>query len=227
MAAMGELLKDVLPLALGAAVSPLLLTGVLIVLSSKDRPLARGAAVAAGAAVPLLVVGLVGLAVFTGTVSPEPGNSHSTDSARIDVALGAILLLLGVRGLRRTPTAHEKSSDGASDAASQPGLAKTALLGFGMMATNFTTAVLYIAAVKEIAHAGVETAEELGVLAILLTITMIPVLVPLLVFTVAPDAAGRMLTPIGAWVRARSRPIGIALLLGFGAYLLVKGLTGL
>jgi hypothetical protein len=223
---MGELLRDVLPLALGAAVSPIFLTGTLVVLSGRDRPLVKGLALAAGAAVPLLLLGLVGLALFAG-VQPEPGNSHAEDSARIDMALGATLLLLGLRMLKRTPTAHEKRSETAPDAAKQTGLLKTALLGFGMMATNFTTAVLYIAALKLIARSDVDTAGQLGALAMLVVITLMPVLIPLAIYAVAPEAANRVLTPLGAWVRARSRPIGIAMLIGFGIYLLVKGLTGL
>jgi len=185
-------------------------------------------AVALGAAVPLLALGLAGLVLFRHTVAHTSSASHSSASAWIDIGLGVLLLLLAARVLRRTPTAHEKQHEGAA-AAAPPGssLGRSALLGLGMMATNFTTVVLYLDAVKEIARAQVAASGRLGALAALLVISLLPVLAPLAAYAAAPGAASRVLTPLGGWVRARSRAIGIAMLLGFGVYLVAKGVAAL
>lgn len=222
---MGRTLAEVLPLALGAAVSPLLLTATLLVLSGRDRPLARGFAVALGAALPLAALGAIGLIAFRHTVQPDGGGSHSEASAWIDLGLGLLLLVLAAVELRRRPAEKPDAEKPAPQ--SQSGLWRSALLGLGMMLTNFTTAILYIDAVKEIARSGIEASEQLIVLAAVLAVTLIPVLVPVLAYAIAPGAASRVLGRLGDWVEGHRRAISIALLLGFGLYLTLKGVAEL
>src|SRR5438105_560231 len=95
---MGPLLGEVLPLALGAAISPVLFLLQLSTLSGQ-RPLARGSALAAGAAIPLLAIGALGVALGVGNAL----SGHPTVKAGIDIALGAVLLGLAARTAFRTP----------------------------------------------------------------------------------------------------------------------------
>ncbi|MGZ5308801.1 MAG: GAP family protein [Solirubrobacterales bacterium] len=147
---MGNLLPGVLPLALGAAISPLLLTATLLVLSGKDRPLARGFAVALGAALPLVALGIFGLVAFSSTGQPGGGGSDSEASAWLDLGLGLLLLALAALELRRRPAGKQSAT--AETPAPRSRVWRSALLGMGMMLANFTTAILYIAAVKQIAR---------------------------------------------------------------------------
>ncbi len=224
---LGELIRDVLPLALGAAVSPLLLTATLLTLSSRERPLAKATAVALGAAVPLLALGIVGIVAFSHTVAADGSSSHAERSAWIDLALGALLLLLGVRQLLRRREEGPAQATDPGEGSSSHGLGRSALLGFGMMLTNFTTAILYVAALKLIGRADVGTGDHVVALAVLLVVTLLPVLLPLASYAIAPGPASRILGPFGAWVGRHKGTVGIVFLLGFGSYLLIKGLSGI
>ena len=100
---MGELLAQVIPLALGAAVSPMVFFGAIAVMTGPE-PLRHGGAYALGAAMPLLVVTV--LAVTLGHAFSLPDASDSV-KGWIDIGFGAVLVLLGARAVRRPPKAAE------------------------------------------------------------------------------------------------------------------------
>ncbi|MGZ5341211.1 MAG: GAP family protein, partial [Solirubrobacterales bacterium] len=153
------------------------------------------------------------------------GGSDSEASAWLDLGLGLLLLALAALELRRRPAGKQSAT--AETPAPRSRVWRSALLGMGMMLANFTTAILYIAAVKEIARSGIEASERLLVLAAVIAVTLIPVLVPVLAYGIAPGPASRVLGRLGDWVEGHRRTISITLLLGFGLYLTLKGLIGL
>lgn len=81
-----------IPLALGAAVSPLVFLGGIAVMTGPS-PLRRGIAFALGVLMPL--VGLAVLCLLLGRALSLPEASDAT-KGWIDIVLGAILVLLGV-----------------------------------------------------------------------------------------------------------------------------------
>lgn len=205
-----------IPLALGAAVSPLVFVGGIAVMTGPG-PLRHGGAYALGVAIPLLAVTAVALILGHAFSLPE-----ASDAVKgwIDVGFGLTLVLLGVRTLSRptAPAKPQKRPEGQ-------GLGRFVAMGAGLMASNVTTFVLYIPALKLIQESGVDAAEEAATIALVLAITMALVLVPLAVVAIAPQASGRVLTRAGDWLTAHNRRIGIVLCFGFGAYLLVHGLA--
>jgi hypothetical protein len=208
----------VIPLALGAAISPVVFAGAIAVMTG-PRPLARGGAYAAGVAIPLLIVTAV--AVLLGHALSLPDASATVKGA-IDVALGAVLVVLGLRALRRPPAPaqpHRRPETG--------GLGRYVAMGAGLMASNVTTFALYVPALKLIEESGVNPGDKILAVAIVLAVTMALVLVPLAVVAVAPDASERALARAGAWFSAHRRALTVAICLGFGAYLLIKGLARL
>lgn len=98
---MGELLAKILPLALGAAVSPILLTITLYLLSSKSRPLARTAAFTAGATIELLAIGFAALLLLDRSTEGASHSSTSETHAIVTLVLGILLLLLAARSVAR------------------------------------------------------------------------------------------------------------------------------
>ena len=102
---MGSLLAVVIPLALGAAVSPTLFALEVLVLTGKHHPVARGWAVAGGAGAVLLAFGLLGVTVLR---TIETGHHHrSLTGAVIDLGAAAALVLLAARSLQKARTAAE------------------------------------------------------------------------------------------------------------------------
>ena len=213
---MGELLAEVIPLAIGAAISPMVFLGAIAVMTGPE-PLRHGCAYAIGVAIPLLVVTV--LAVTLGHAFSLPDASNSV-KGWIDIGFGAVLVLLGVRAVRRPPKAAKPR-----DRPQRGGLGRLVAMGAGLMTSNVTTFALYIPAMKLIQESGVSTTDEVAAIAIVLAITMALVLVPLAIVAIAPKASERVLTRAGDWLGSHRRTIAIALCFGFGAYLIIHGLA--
>jgi hypothetical protein len=213
----GTLLAETLPLALGAAVSPVLFLLQLTTMTG-PRPIARGAALALGAAVPLAILSAVAVSVGSGSDSLR---HDTTIKAALDLSLGALLLLLALRTAMRPPKARAPESGRA------PSLRRSFLLGVAGMATNASTIVLYLAALKLIAASDVGDVAKAAVTVVVFAIAMAVVLVPLALTAIAPGPAGRVLGVTGTWMSAHRRAIGIVLLVVFGTWLTAKGVRAL
>lgn len=216
---MGSTFAHMLPLALGAAVSPTVLAVLLILLGSGTRGRARGLAFAAGALGTLAAVTVVLLPLMR-TLNTHHRQRNAVWSIG-DLVLGLLLIALGVRNLlhRPEPKPPKQPRDGRA--------ATDVALGIVMMCTNASTLVLYVAALKEIVRGKDGASGEILLVVVLYLIATVMVWLPLLVSFVFPDAADRILGGMNQWMRAHQREVGIAICFGFGIYLLVKGLPGL
>lgn len=217
------MIKEVLPLALGSAVSPTMLAVVLLVLAGDDHARARGVLFTIGGTVVLVIVGAVVLSIGAKTV--QSGAKHPDTAAAVaDLVLGVLLLALAVRTLlhkapakQRKPRPHLKGA--------HPGRFFT--YGVSIMAINVTTLVLYIGATKEVAHANVSDASQAIVMAMLIAFAILPAAGPVAAYAVAPGPAARALGRLNAFVTRHARAIGAGLCVVFGAYLLIKGVRAL
>jgi hypothetical protein len=214
---MGKLLAQTVPLALGAAISPVLFLLQLTTLTG-PRPIGRGLALAAGAAVPLAIAGAVAVIVGNSTSFSE----SSTLKAALDMIFGAVLLGLGAWAALQPP--KPRASKHAERA---HGPARSFALGAAGMATNVTTFALYVPAMKLIAAAEVDDATRGFVTLIVFVITLATVLVPLALTVVAPSTSGRVLAAVGDWMRTHQRATTVVLGFGFGAWLLIRGVAAL
>lgn len=208
-----------IPLALGAAISPVVFFGAIAVLTGPG-PFRHGCAYAVGVAIPLLAVTVA--AIILGRAFSLPDASDAV-KGWLDLGFGAVLLVLGGRVLRRPPGPARPEAQPAGDRS----LGRHVAMGAGLMSSNVTTFALYVPALKLIEESGVGVADEVAALAIVLAITMALVLVPLAIVAIAPGASGRVLTRAGDWLGAHRRRLSIASCLGLGAYLLVHGLARL
>jgi hypothetical protein len=213
---MSSLLGDVVPLALGAAISPVLFLLQLNALTG-TRPIARGAALTAGAAIVLIVGSTVGV-VLGGTGFSE----RETLQAIINIAFGVLLLAVGLRALLRPPKPKPPDPD-----AGPKSVRSAFLAGAGGMATNVTTFALYIPALALIAGSNLPLGQRGLAGLIILLITLMVAWVPLLLAVAIPSASDRLLPALGNWMNSNSRWIQVVLCFGFGIWLLAKGLTAL
>lgn len=214
---MDALLAKLIPLAFGAAISPTILAVVILILGSPVRPRFRIAVFGGGALAVLVVVGIAGLVALTNTVSKAAQKNDA--EAIFDLALGLILLALATR----TALRHSKPQTKSHDRSRRTGVKATLGLGVLMMSTNITTLVLYIAALKEIDAAKVGAFDEAIALTILIAIAMLPILLPMAIYQIAPRTAQRILSRIGAFTDHHKRTISLTVLTVFGLYLLLKG----
>jgi Sap, sulfolipid-1-addressing protein len=91
----------------------------------------------------------------------------------------------------------------------------------------FVPSATFIAAVQVVATAKVAVGETVLALVEVVLITVLIVLLPLLTFLAAPEATGRRLASLNAWLRANGRVILISGLVIGGLALVINGAIGL
>ena len=223
---MGALLASVLPLALGAAISPTLLALQLLVLAGPVDRLARAWSLAAGSALVLAVYAFCGITVL-GQIHTKKAPHHSLRDALIELVCAGLLVALALRARlsRRTAGEHHGSSAASRLAnASLPWFVGAGALG---MLTNFSTLVLFLPALHQIERAPVSTVSQWIVFAVLYVITLMPVLLPVAAATLFGRQAEPVLDRIHTFISAHSRQIGVVIELVFAAYLSWKGVSEL
>jgi Sap, sulfolipid-1-addressing protein len=211
-----DLLAQVVPLALAAAISPVVFLLQLNALTG-TRPIARGSALAAGAAIVLIAGSTIGVALGgTGFSGRE------TLQAVINIAFGVLLIAVGLRALLRPPEPKPPDPD------EKPKSVRSAFLaGAGGMASNVTTFALYIPALALIAGSGLPLGQRGLAGLVILLITLMVAWVPLVLAVVIPSASSRLLPALGNWMNRNNRWIQVILCFGFGVWLLAKGVTAL
>ena len=214
---------SVLPLAVGAAISPTLLTLQLLVLTGTTRPIARAWALAAGSALVLAVFSILGLTVLN-HLHPVDHHHHSLRGAVIMFTAAGLLVALAVRSLIRRPTpAEQHDSRTAGRLQTAPTFWFVGVGAIGMV-LNFSTLVLFLPALHEITRSPIGLADRSLVFGLLFVIVLLPVLIPVALVTILGEHARPALEATRHFVARHSRQIGILIEVVFAAYLVAKGI---
>lgn len=221
---MSHLLATILPLALGAAISPILFGIEMLALTSPHAPRLRGWLVAAGSLTTLLVFALGGLLLSTSLPHHRP---HPLIDGSVDLVAAGLLAWLGVRAWRMrsaTPVPGKKTLLERLDGAATRTFFVAGAIG---MVTNFSSLVLYLPAFRAISKSSVPPENKALCLAIVLVITLLVVWVPASVVTVAGNRAQPALQRMNRFLTEHSTMITFAICAGFAAYLSIKALSEL
>lgn len=216
---MSTLLAETLPLALGAAVSPIVLAITVAMLTGEGRG-PRAVAFLIGAAIPLVAIaGLI--LIFGSRVSLQlpPGVL-----APLDLVFAALLLFIGGRALSRQLRGAPAGAPGSHDEHRSVPPSRALAIGLGSMATNFTSLILFLPAMKEIAAATLPLDLRAIVAGLVVAIVLSTIWLPLALSFVAPRTVDAVLKDVAAFFEKNQRGVTIILGLGFGAYLLVRGI---
>ncbi len=216
---MALLLLSILPLALGAAVTPTILVVQLANVAGPGGTRREGVLFTIGCLAMLLVVSVLALALANRTGGAD---SSGVAVATVKLVIAALLLAYGIHRLLR-PRPKDREPKPAR-AAGGPG--RQIGLGAAMMATNFTSLALYFPAMHEVGISGAGLAAQLVAFLVLMTITLLPATLPLLAPRGVREGMHRRLE------QARSFMVGHPRLLPslatvLGAYLAVLGLAKL
>ncbi|HTZ25238.1 MAG TPA: GAP family protein [Streptosporangiaceae bacterium] len=219
---MGSLLAIVAPLALGAAVSPTLFALQVLVLSGRRHPAARGWALAGGAAAVLVVCSVLGLTLLG---NPHTAHHHrSPTHATIEFVAAALLALLAARALFPGKTVAEAHKDRAQGRlAEAPTILFAGVGGLGML-VNFSTLLLFVAALHQISRSPTSLTGKAVTWLILFAITLLPVLVPVTLVAILGRRVSPLLGRVNAFVGDHSRQITAGIELLFTAILIWKGI---
>jgi Sap, sulfolipid-1-addressing protein len=219
---MGALLGTVLPLAVGAAISPALLALELLVLAGPKDRLARAWALASGAGAVLAGYAALGFTLLA-QIHPVSAPHQSLRDAVIELVCAGLLLGLAVRSRLRRPTAGEQHQSWAAsklEHAPLPWFFGAGALG---MLTNFSTLLLFLPALHQIERARVSTDGRAVAFVLLYVITLLPVLLPVGAAALLGRRAEPALDRLHTFISAHSRQIGVAIELVFAGYLAWKG----
>jgi len=223
---MGNLLLAVLPLALGAAVSPTLLAMQLLVLTGTTHRVARAWALTLGAALVLAAFSVLCVTALE-RIRPNHASHRSWTDAAVLLASGVLLGLLALRSLSRRPTVGEQQPSRIAERLQTASTGWFVGVGALGMVVNFSTLLLVLPAVHEITHSTAATAAKVAVFAVLYVIVLLPVLVPVLAVTVLGSRADPWLDATHTWIGSHSRTIGVVIEVVFAAFLVIKGVRAL
>lgn len=214
---------QLLPLAVGAAISPTLLVIQVAILSGTGPALARSWALAAGRMTSLALITLGGTSLLARLPDFDRGSRPSTPLGVVLVAAGAVLLFVTAREARRGPgkppgTDGERSRRFAS--APPPYLF---VFGAAWMLVNASTLALYIPGMHVVSHAQVDWAVRVAALVVLFLFASSAALVPPLLVTLFGDEVRPRLVAVRDAVTRRDHMIRIVIAGGFGTALVGFG----
>jgi hypothetical protein len=222
----GRAISEVLPFAVGVAISPVPIIAVILVLFSA-RARANGPAFLAGWVAGLAVVCTVVYSIAdAGDVSTDAGASDATSWVKL--ALGLVLLLAAARRWRHRPApgANEPmprwmaAIDGFT-----PGRAFA--IGAMLSAVNPKNLVLTIGAAANVAQAGVSATDAAVALGVFVVLASLGIAVPVLLSLSGGERVAHVLDGWKAWLSAHNAAVMAVLLLVFGVVLVSQGLRGL
>ena len=222
---MNAVIGEILPLALGVAISPIpVIAAILMLLSPKAK----------GTSIGFLlgwVVGIVfAVTVFTllASVLPEKDADASNPTAGwIKIGLGALLLLMAVKQWRRRPTGDADPTLPAWMKAIETMTAvKGAGLGFLLSAVNPKNLIMSAGAGVIIGgtDVGLETSQRVLVIAIFTAIAAASVAVPVIAYLIASERMAGPLETMHQWLVKENATVMAVLLLVTGASMVGKGL---
>ncbi|MCI0686448.1 MAG: GAP family protein [Sporichthyaceae bacterium] len=223
---MGTVIGELLPLALGVAISPIPIIAVILMLIS-----ARAGASSVGFLlgwVAGIAAATVAVLLLAGTADLDTSGEPSALASWIKLLLGALLLLAAVKQWRGRPKPGERGSmPGWMTAIDQFAAAKSAGLGFLLSAVNPKNLMMCVAAAVAIAGGNLSGAQTAGAVVMFTVLAASTVAVPVIAYALARRRMAAPLATLKDWLTANNATVMSVLLLVLGVVLAGKGLGGL
>jgi threonine/homoserine/homoserine lactone efflux protein len=221
---MGDAIGQVLPFAVGVAISPVPIIAVILMLVTAHARV-NGPAFIVGWIVGLSIIGVIviGIAGAGGDSSGPP-----TWLLWLQAVLGVLLLLVAARQFRSRPQDGDVAPTpkwmGAIDSFT-PGKA----LGAGVLlsALNPKNLLLAVGAAATIEQTGASTSDEAIAYLVFALIASIGVATPVVLFFVLGDRAPALLDRMKTWMAQNNAVIMAVLCLVIGVKLIGQALSGL
>jgi hypothetical protein len=214
-------ISAVLPQALGAAISPIQITIVILLLFAPG-PRMTAPAFAIGCALGLFAA--VGIAYLIGNSQDVANTSAAADLAfTLKVGLGGLLLVLARRQWRDRNAAKEQPAwMRALDR-----LTPVTAVVLGCTLPNPKNVVLGVAAGTSIVLLDISKAAGWGAVIVFVVLGTSTLWGPVIYFFVAKESAEANLGKVKSWLVENEVAVTIALLVFFGVVLISEGLQGL
>jgi len=220
---MAAVIGEILPLALGIAISPIpIIAAILMLLSPKARVTSVGFLLG-------WVIGIVvATTVFTLLASSIPADDPDASKpiqGVIQLVLGLLLLLLAIRNWRSRPKpGQEIALPKWMQAIDRITFPVAFGLGFLLSALNPKNLLMAAGAGTDIGAAPLPTGDVVLVIAIFTVLAASTVLVPVVGFLFAADRLRGALDALRGWLQKENAVIMAVLLLVIGVNLVGKGI---
>jgi hypothetical protein len=221
---MGDVILQLLPLALGA-ISPVMILLIVLFLTSKGG-MTKSLAFITGKYITYVVWGFIFLGLADKVSSTGESGEPSTASLVIKIILGGLLLILAIKTYlgEDDPDAPPPKLLTTLDKM-VPG--KLFLVGFVLSIIQIRFVALVLAGVVIITTTQMPTGQITIAILILALLMVWPMLIPVVVFLAMGDRRGAALQSMNAWLERNSRIITMVVLGAFGLILLWGGVSGL
>lgn len=216
-----ELLVRVIPLGIGAALTPSLL-GLQLLTTSGNPWRARSIAVAAGAAVAFGIA--CGALVFGFAQLPNRPEQANAVAGLVRLLAAAALAIVAVVLFRPHPRLQEEMDRSLTDHAAHAKTPVFFTLAFMLSIKDVSSFVLLVPATHEIAASGEPRVVEFGVLLVVYALALSPVLVPPAYRLIRGDRANASMGRLYRFVMDHQLRIGGSVAAVFALYLLLSGL---
>jgi hypothetical protein len=221
---LGSAIGDLLPSAVGVALSPVPIIAVILMLGT-PKARSNGPAFAVGWVAGLVAVSVIVLAVASGASNPNSGASTAVDW--IKLVFGALFVGMAARQWTQRPKAGVEPAvpkwmqaiDGFTPA-------KSLGLGVLLSGANPKNLALTVAAAASIAQAGLSGGQDAVAVAVFVVLGSLTVAGPVLFYLIASDKAAGPLGAIKEFMSAHNAVIMMVVLLILGAKLLGAGIAG-
>jgi len=200
---MGGLLAQTVPLSFAAAISPLVLMGILAILA---KPNSRGHAIAYALGVVAMTVVLIGVGlVIVETQKGDTGGPLSSPWAQ--ALTGVLLILFAVQMVRPKHRTDEEKAAHHRRRLIGPDSSSLVFLAFGvvMMVVNFSTIVVLIAILRNVAQADAPVGDDVVAMAIVAVITSSPAWAPLVLVLAGGQAMADRVARVGQWTNRNAK----------------------
>jgi len=223
---MGQAIGEMLPLAIGIAISPLPIIAIILMLITPQAR-SNGLAFLGGWLLGLAVVGTIVL-IVANTVGIATSSGPSQTVSIIKLVLGLLLLVVAWRQFSKRPKAGEEAPlpkwMRALDSFTP---ARSASIGALLSGVNPKNLILNATAAAGIAATGLAGAQQAAVLILLIIIGSLGVMAPVAVYLAMGDKAAPVLGGWKTWLAANNATVMMVLFLVFGVTLIGRGISGL
>lgn len=220
---MGAAVGEVLPLAIGVAISPIpIIATILMLLSARAKATSWGFLIGWVTGVVVVTTLFTVLAAAAGT---DTEDAAATGIEWLKIALGVLLLVLALRQWRGRPRAGEPAEiPGWMTSIDTFGAGKAAGLGFVLSGVNPKNLILCAGAGAIIGQASLQIQQDVVTITVFTIIAVSTVLLPVIGYTVARERLNEPLAELRVWLQDHNAAVMSVLLLVLGVALIGKGL---
>jgi threonine/homoserine/homoserine lactone efflux protein len=222
---MGQAIGDLLPSALGVALSPVPVIAVILMLGT-PRARSNGLAFALGWVLGLVIVSVIVVLLAGDADDADSGSSTAVDW--ITLVLGLLFLVMAWKQWQARPKPGvEPELPKWMSAIDQFTAGKSLVLGAALSGANPKNLALTLAAAASIAQAGLDGGGTAVAIAVFVVIGSITVAGPVLFYVVASARAAGPLATMKQFMADHNAAIMMIVLLVLGAKLIGNGIAGL